>query len=108
MKRCTRPYNREKYPDTDELNHGWIRNKQGLNGVIRGSNRKGYSWLNHSGALAYADASDRRARYASGRVCKKQDCSTKISIYNRREYCNAHAPVNFPRVRGHIIAETGR
>ena len=43
--------------------------------------------------------------YAPGRVCDKHGCSTKISIYNRREYCNAHAPVNFPRVRGHIIAE---
>ena len=43
--------------------------------------------------------------YAAGRVCKKRSCSTKISIYNRREYCNVHAPVKFPRVRGHILPE---
>ena len=41
--------------------------------------------------------------YQRGRVCQEEGCSTKISIYNRRDYCNAHAPVNFPRVRGHIV-----
>ncbi|MXX64496.1 MAG: hypothetical protein F4Y75_00255 [Acidimicrobiia bacterium] len=40
--------------------------------------------------------------YQKGRVCQMEKCSTRISIYNRKEYCNAHAPVNFPRVRGHI------
>ncbi len=44
--------------------------------------------------------------YTAGRVCRKRGCSTKISIYNRREYCNAHAPIHFPRVRGHVIAKT--
>ncbi|MCE2529342.1 MAG: hypothetical protein J4G11_05680 [Acidimicrobiia bacterium] len=43
--------------------------------------------------------------YKRGRVCRQDGCSTKISIYNRRDYCNAHAPVNFPRVRGHIISK---
>ncbi|MDE0377311.1 MAG: hypothetical protein OXK16_15315 [bacterium] len=43
--------------------------------------------------------------YQSGRVCRLDGCSTKISIYNRRDYCNAHAPVNFPRVRGHILTQ---
>lgn len=44
--------------------------------------------------------------YAAGRVCKRNGCYTKISIYNRREYCNIHAPVKFPRVRGRILPET--
>lgn len=43
--------------------------------------------------------------YQGGRVCRQDGCSTKISIYNRRDYCNAHAPVKFPRVRGHILTE---
>jgi hypothetical protein len=44
-------------------------------------------------------------RYAEGRVCSYQGCETKLSQYNRREYCYAHAPVRFPRVRGRILPE---
>lgn len=43
--------------------------------------------------------------FGAGRVCKDAECETKISRYNRREYCYAHAPVKYPRVRGRIIAE---
>ncbi len=43
--------------------------------------------------------------YSKGRVCAKKGCETKLSQYNRREYCFAHAPIRFPRVRGRIIAE---
>ena len=43
--------------------------------------------------------------YEQGRVCEQRQCVTKLSIYNRREYCHAHAPVRFPRVRGRIIPE---
>ncbi len=43
--------------------------------------------------------------YAAGRVCRRNGCSTKLSVYNRREHCNIHAPVKFPRVRGRIVPE---
>lgn len=43
--------------------------------------------------------------YAEGRVCEYQGCTTKISKYNRREYCHVHAPLRFPRVRGRIVPE---
>lgn len=43
--------------------------------------------------------------FGDGRVCAQAGCSTKLSRYNRREYCYAHAPVKYPRVRGRILAE---
>ena len=42
-------------------------------------------------------------RFATGRVCAKPGCETKLSQYNKAEYCHAHAPVRFPRVRGKIM-----
>ncbi len=48
----------------------------------------------------------RPSKTVSGeRVCANKDCDTKLSQYNRREYCYAHAPVKFPRVRGRIVPE---
>jgi hypothetical protein len=46
-------------------------------------------------------------RFAVGRVCSKQGCETKLSQYNKTDYCHAHAPVRFPRVRGKILDEQG-
>jgi hypothetical protein len=43
--------------------------------------------------------------YANGRVCAHQGCGTRLSMYNRREFCHVHAPVRFPRVRGRILPE---
>ncbi len=43
--------------------------------------------------------------YGEGRVCAKKGCDTRLSMYNRREYCHVHAPVKFPRVRGKIVPE---
>lgn len=43
--------------------------------------------------------------YGSGRVCGKAGCETKLSRYNRREFCYLHAPVRYPRVRGRIIPD---
>jgi hypothetical protein len=43
--------------------------------------------------------------FGEGRVCASKDCDTKLSKYNRREYCFAHAPVRYPRVRGRILPE---
>jgi hypothetical protein len=42
-------------------------------------------------------------RFADGRVCAKHGCETRLSQYNKAEYCHAHAPVRFPRVRGKIV-----
>lgn len=42
-------------------------------------------------------------RFNEGRTCAKKGCSTKLSQYNKSEYCHAHAPVRFPRVRGKIM-----
>jgi hypothetical protein len=46
-------------------------------------------------------------RFTTGRTCAKPNCSTKLSQYNKAEYCHAHAPVRFPRVRGKIMDEQG-
>ena len=43
--------------------------------------------------------------FGSGRICKQGDCDTKLSRYNRRDHCHAHAPVKYPRVRGRILPE---
>ncbi|MDH3306975.1 MAG: hypothetical protein OEO77_05605 [Acidimicrobiia bacterium] len=39
------------------------------------------------------------------RVCAHGGCDTKLSRYNKREFCYPHAPVKFPRVRGRIVAD---
>jgi hypothetical protein len=44
-------------------------------------------------------------RFSTDRICTKPGCTTKLSQYNKAEYCHAHAPVRFPRVRGKIMDE---
>ena len=39
------------------------------------------------------------------RHCVHKGCKTKLSRYNKREYCYAHAPTRFPRLRGRIVPE---
>ena len=36
------------------------------------------------------------------RTCEKSNCSTPLSIYNKKKNCFIHTPVSYPRVRGHI------
>ena len=43
--------------------------------------------------------------FGEGRVCAEKDCDTKLSRYNKRDHCYAHAPVKYPRVRGRILPE---
>ncbi len=43
--------------------------------------------------------------FGAGRVCAQKGCDTHLSRYNRRDYCFAHAPVKYPRVRGRILPE---
>lgn len=43
--------------------------------------------------------------YSDQRTCATTKCTTRLSKYNRREYCFAHAPTKFPRLRGRIVPE---
>ena len=38
--------------------------------------------------------------YAEGRVCAQDGCETRLSKYNRRDKCWAHAEMKVPRLRG--------
>jgi hypothetical protein len=37
---------------------------------------------------------------AEGRICSHAGCGTKLSVYNKREKCWAHAEMKVPRLRG--------
>jgi hypothetical protein len=39
-------------------------------------------------------------QFPEGRVCSAPECGTKLSTYNRRERCWAHAEMKVPRLRG--------
>lgn len=41
--------------------------------------------------------------YSAERMCADTGCETKLSRYNRREFCFVHAPVRYPRLRGRIV-----
>ena len=43
--------------------------------------------------------------YSDERTCATEECSTRLSKYNRREFCFAHAPTKFPRLRGRVVPE---
>lgn len=43
---------------------------------------------------------------AADRVCVERGCTTRLSTYNKREYCYAHAPTKFPRLRGRVAPES--
>jgi hypothetical protein len=38
--------------------------------------------------------------YEKGRVCADPRCDTRISTYNKRDRCWAHAEMKVPRLRG--------
>jgi hypothetical protein len=44
--------------------------------------------------------------HSEQRTCAKRGCDTTLSRYNRREYCYAHAPTKFPRLRGRVVPES--
>jgi hypothetical protein len=47
---------------------------------------------------------ERRTRLvAAGRVCEREGCSTRLSIYNDSSHCSLHAPMTVPRTRGKKI-----
>ena len=39
-------------------------------------------------------------KFPEGRVCAQPDCETRLSTYNRRDKCWAHAEMKVPRLRG--------
>lgn len=38
--------------------------------------------------------------YEPGRRCAEDDCDTRLSMYNRQEYCFTHWPFKQARTRG--------
>ena len=40
------------------------------------------------------------------RVCIEKSCETRLSSYNKRDHCYAHAPTRFPRLRGRVAPES--
>lgn len=38
--------------------------------------------------------------YEAGRVCAREGCETRISRYNKGEFCFTHAPLRYPLIRG--------
>ncbi|MBU1227534.1 MAG: hypothetical protein KJ698_10055 [Actinobacteria bacterium] len=43
--------------------------------------------------------------YGLDRVCEFDDCTVRLSRYNRADYCFSHAPARFPRMRGEFTEE---
>ena len=41
--------------------------------------------------------------YATARDCAQKGCPTRLSQYNKREFCYSHAPTRYPRLRGRIV-----
>ncbi|MDP9068473.1 MAG: hypothetical protein M3N53_09070 [Actinomycetota bacterium] len=39
-------------------------------------------------------------KFPEGRVCAAPDCVTRLSTYNKRDRCWAHAEMKVPRLRG--------
>ena len=43
-------------------------------------------------------------RFANGRVCSEEECTTRLSIYNDGDFCARHEPMTTLRTRGVKIA----
>ncbi|HEV2068667.1 MAG TPA: hypothetical protein VGR26_02615 [Acidimicrobiales bacterium] len=43
-------------------------------------------------------------RARPGRICREEECQTRLSIYNDGSFCSVHAPMSTPRTRGKKIA----
>jgi hypothetical protein len=46
-----------------------------------------------------------RAEGEDGRVCAREGCTTKLSVYNVSELCWQHADVVFPNYRGKRLSD---
>jgi len=49
--------------------------------------------------------SRRPKTYDEDRTCATPECDTRLSRYNRAEFCHTHRPVRYPRLRGVLNAE---
>ena len=38
--------------------------------------------------------------YTEGRICSNEGCETRISKYNKAQFCWTHAPLRYPLTRG--------
>lgn len=47
---------------------------------------------------------DPSVRARPGRICREDECETRLSIYNDGSFCSVHAPMSTPRTRGTKIA----
>ena len=47
----------------------------------------------------------RSKQYTTGRGCAFETCETVISVFNKKKFCFLHAPISYPRVRGHLPRE---
>ena len=45
----------------------------------------------------------RTRRHTAGRVCEREGCETRLSIYNDGKACSLHAPMVVPRTRGRKV-----
>jgi hypothetical protein len=45
----------------------------------------------------------RTRRHTAGRVCEREGCETRLSIYNDGKACSLHAPMQVPRTRGRKV-----
>ena len=43
--------------------------------------------------------------YGLDRICGTDDCTVRLSRYNRASHCFNHAPARFPRLRGEFTEE---
>ena len=46
-------------------------------------------------------------QFGDGRHCISGNCSTRLSIYNKKNFCFNHSPVSYPRIRGHVNRNQG-
>ncbi len=43
--------------------------------------------------------------YGTDRVCQTEECTVRLSRYNRAAHCFNHAPKRYPRLRGEFTEE---
>lgn len=43
--------------------------------------------------------------YGTDRVCAGDECTVKLSRYNRSDHCFHHAPAQYPRLRGEFTEQ---
>ena len=46
-------------------------------------------------------------KFGRERFCNQVNCSTELSIYNKKKYCFLHTPKTYPRIRGHVTRDQG-